>query len=186
MSSETQGAAAGEAPKKKRSIVKLALFALVPLLLAGGGYAGWTMFLAAPFEEHGAGEHGAEVAEGEAAEGGAHGEAAPDAMHVSAVDYTIAAETSFSYAYALSEMLTDMCGTVDTASLKVEAEKEAHADGLLVHHSWAAAHRRMGTITDRSCSMMLAEVMNADGRAYARQAEAVLADKKKAGGGGGH
>ncbi|MBX3576593.1 MAG: hypothetical protein KF723_05250 [Rhizobiaceae bacterium] len=178
---ETGSETGGETPKKKRSIVKLAIFALVPVLLAGGGYAGWTMFLAAPAEQHAAEAAASEV------EGGEHGaEGAPDEMHVSAVDYTIAAETSFSYALALSEMLTEMCGTVDTAALEVEAGKEAHADGMLVHHSWAAAYRRMGTITDRSCSMMLAEIMNADGRAYARQAEAVKADKKASGGGGHH
>jgi hypothetical protein len=160
------------APKKKRSIVKLAIFALIPILLAGGGYAGWTMFMAPP-----AGEH--------AAEGGEHGEGAPDDMHVAAVDYSVAAENSYSYTLALSVMLAEMCGTTDTEYLEMEADKEMQSDGKLVHLSWVAAHRRMGTLGPNSCDLMIAEIIRADGKAF-QIAAAIAAAAKKDAGGGGH
>jgi hypothetical protein len=41
-------AEAGDKPAKKRSKLKLALFAIVPVLLAGSGYGAWAMFIAKP------------------------------------------------------------------------------------------------------------------------------------------
>lgn len=162
------GTAEAATPKKKLPLVKLAIFLAVPLLLAGGGYAGWTMFLAAPGEEH--------AAEGE------HGEGAPDALHVSAIDYSIAAETSYTYTLALSVMLKDMCGATRTTALEAEADKEMQSDGKLVHLSWEAAYRRLGTLGVSSCDYMVSEIMDADGKARDSQLAAAEAAKKAEGG----
>ena len=153
---------------KKRSKLKLALLALVPLALAGGGYFGWTFFMG-----EATGEDAALASEGE------HGEAGPgaegkDGMHVSALPKEIAAETSFTYSFALAELLNGKCGPLRTAALKAAAEEEALADGTLVNLSWIAANRRMGTITEKSCEYMQAEIEHADGEA------AWKAEEKKA------
>ena len=152
----------------KRSKLKLALFALAPLLLAGGGYAGWTQFLAG---EANAETHGEPAAEG-AAEG--HGK---DPVHVSAVPSEIAAETSFTHSFALSVILAQRCGSLRLAALKEASDAEARADGLLVNLSWQAAARRANELTEKSCGYLLAEIQAADNKAL-RIAEARLAAEK--------
>lgn len=144
---------AAEAPKK-RSKVKLAIFALVPLLLAGGGYFGYTQFFAKP----------ADAAGHEAAEDGGHG---PDPLKVAAVDAEIAAETSATHSFALSVLLTNRCGPSETPALKAASETEAHADGMLVSLSWQAAARRVSTTTRDSCGKLLGEVEAAEAKAAA-------------------
>ena len=180
MSGDTSGTTATETTGtgKKRPLLKLAAMVVVPLIvLGGGGYAGWTMFLASP----GDAAHGEAAAEGHGdGADGAHGGAAPDQIHVAAVDYSIAAETSFTYTQALSEMLADMCGQEHAPDLKAAAEDEAHTDGMLVHMSWIAAYRRMGSVTKKSCHLMRAEVINANGRAFARAEEEAVAAAPKA------
>ena len=59
----------GEAAPKKRSKLKLALFALVPLVLTGGGYAGWTFYFAPAGDAHAAAEKDGHEADGHAADG---------------------------------------------------------------------------------------------------------------------
>lgn len=131
----------GAAPKK-RSRVKLAALALAPLLLAGGGYAGWTVY-AAP---------------------GA-GEGAPDAMKVAAIPPEVAAESSFTQAFALSVLIAPDCGMARVPALRTASDAEAHADGNLVNLSWLAAARRATATTEISCDYLRAEVRRAEFRA---------------------
>ncbi|HTV70596.1 MAG TPA: hypothetical protein VMF90_18865 [Rhizobiaceae bacterium] len=166
-----KAAGAGDgAPKKKLPLVKIAILALGSLLAAGGGYAGWTVFLAAPAEAH----EGAKAAE----------VAAPDTMHVAAIDYSVAAENSYTYSLALSVMLNKMCGTRSPKALAAQAAKEMQSDGTLVHLSWEAAYRRMGTLGVSSCDYMISEITSANEKARAAQRAAAEAAKKAEGGGG--
>ncbi|MGE0500066.1 MAG: hypothetical protein AB7I79_00265 [Rhizobiaceae bacterium] len=162
----------GDAPKK-RSKLKLALFALAPLVLGGAGYAGWTMFMTAPAEA--------------TAHADGHDEAhqsGHDAGLAARMARETAAETSFIYSFALSELTRAMCGKVgNIGALETAANEEAGADGLLANLSWMAANRRMGTITDVSCEYIEAEIIAADNRAYAA-AEAKMAEAAKAEKGG--
>lgn len=141
---------AASAPEKaevptKRSKLRLALLAAAPLALAGGGYAGWTVY-AAP---------GA----------AAHGESAPDAMQVAAITPEIAAESSFTHSYALSVLMARQCGVARVPGLKAASEAEARADGQLVNLSWLAAARRAADLTELSCEHLRQEVREAEYRA---------------------
>lgn len=156
--------AASPAEPKKRSKLKLALIALAPLVLAGGGYAGWTFFLAAPAEE----AH---------AEGEDHG---VDPQKVAALKAAADAETSATYSFALSELIKPDCGAVNATALKAASEAEAHANGTLVNMSWIAASRRIASVTEKSCVRLRAEIMTAEQRAAGPKA--IAAPK----GGGGH
>lgn len=145
---------------KKRSWLKLGLLAAVPLLLAGGGYAGWTLFLAGP-----AGETA------HAAEAGAH--AAPDPVETAALPLAMAAETSFTHSYALAVAIERRCGRAATAELKAASEEEARTDGTLVNLSWTSATRRAAKLMDKSCGRLLGEVEAANEKAariYGRKA----------------
>ncbi len=128
-----------EAPKK-RSKLKLALFALVPLvLLGGGGYAGYAFYLA----PHDGDAHAAEAGgEGEA-KTGAHGEAEQpkDPVKFSAVPSVIAAETSFTHSWAIATMIRTRCGEIAAPTLQAASEAEAAADGLW---STSPGRRRRG------------------------------------------
>lgn len=143
-------AADAEAPAApaKRSKLKLMLLACAPLVLAGGGYAGWAMFA------------GGEAGHAEA--GDAHG---TDDVHVASTSPDVAAETSATYSFALSVLLKRQCGKVRVNALKEASEAEAEADGMLVNASWMAANRRLDSITKASCSRMLSEISNAETRA---------------------
>lgn len=154
---------AADAPKKK-SKLKLALLVLAPLVLAGGGYAGWTMFLAAPGGEE---AHASESGEDHGA----------DEIKVSAVPAEIAAETSFTHSFALSVLLAQRCGVVDAAALKAASDEEAIADGALVSLSWQAAARRVATLTEKSCGHMMAEIVGADAKATRLAAEKLAPEK---------
>ncbi|WP_274628065.1 hypothetical protein [Arvimicrobium flavum] len=145
-------------PGTKKSKLKLILLAGAPLALAAGGYGGWTFY-------------------GGAWAGG--GEAATDAASVAAIPPEVAAETSFTYSFALSEFLKRECGAVRVAALEAASAEEARADGTLVNLAWMAANRRMDTITEISCSRMLIEVREANAQAAAQAAEAGK-DKAKA------
>lgn len=134
---------------KKRSKLRLALLALAPLLLAGGGYAGWTVY-AAPGE-------------------GPHGEDRPDAMRVAAITPEIAAETSFTHSYALAVLMARQCGAARVPGLQAASEAEAKADGRLVNLSWLAAARRAADLTELSCDHLRQEVRDAEYRAVALQ-----------------
>ena len=162
--SETEGA---EAPKK-RSKLKLALLVLAPLvLLAGGGYAGWT-FLLAPADAS------AQTGEEAAAE------PAPDPVQVAAVPVDIAAQTSFTHTYALSVLIEEMCGAISVPALKAASEAEAHADPQLVALSWTAASRRVNALSERSCGHFFAEIENADAKAASIAADKAEAARGKA------
>lgn len=150
--------AAGTAPAKKRSKLKLALLAVVTLLvLAGGGYAGWMFFAAPP---------AAEATEGPKLPHGI------DPHRVALQKAESAPESSFAYAFALSEFLRKECGPMRVEALKAASEAEARADGALVHKSWIAAARRAETVTDVSCYRMQSEIFKAESRAAAGPAEA--------------
>jgi hypothetical protein len=175
--------AAADAPeggRKKRSPLKLALLALAPLVLAGGGYFGWTMFMG-----EAAGEDAALASEGTEGAAG-HNEEARDGMATSALPPEIKAETSFTYSFALAELLNGKCGPLRTSALKAAAEEEAAADGTLANLSWIAANRRMGTITEKSCEYMQAEIEHADGEASWQAQEKAAALAKATGEGEAH
>jgi hypothetical protein len=164
----------GSGTPKKRSKLKLALLVLAPLVvLAGGGYAGWTFFLApAPAEAS------VQAAEGtEAAGEGASGHA-PDPVQVAAVPVDIAAQTSFTHSYALSVLIEEMCGEVSVPALKAASEEEAHADAQLVALSWTAASRRVNALSEKSCGHFFAEIENADAKAATIAAEKAAAAAK--------
>lgn len=142
---------------KKRSPIRLALFALVPAaVLAGAGYGGWIWY---------AGIAGEEV---EAAQAKAAG---TDPVAVSVVPAEIAAETSFTHSFALASIIAPTCGVVPVAALKAASDEEARTDGLLVNLSWTAAARRTYTLDERTCRYFLNEVRGADAKA-ARIAQA--------------
>lgn len=144
---------AADAPKK-RSVVKLAILAVVPLALAGGGWFGWTQYQASVVA------HEAELAEAEAA---ARLEA--DMIKVSTVPTEIAAETSFTHSFALSVILAKECGVVPVDALKAASDEEAATDGLLVNLSWVAAARRTEALNEKTCRRLLNEVVGADAKA---------------------
>jgi hypothetical protein len=129
---------------KKRSKLRLALPALAPLLLAGGGYAGWTVY---------------------AAPGGSHDESGPDAMQVAAITPEIAAESSFTHSYALSVLMARQCGKARVPGLEAANRAEAKTDGRLVNLSWLAAARRAADLTEVSCDHLRQEVREAEYRA---------------------
>ena len=122
---KTKSAAAAKTPPAtKTSKLKLILLAGAPLVLAGGGYAGWMVY----------------------AGGWAAGtDAGVDSAKVAAIPPEVAAETSFTYSFALSELLKTTCGQARVSALKAASEAEARADGTLVNLSWMAASRRVGS-----------------------------------------
>ncbi|MCC0040221.1 MAG: hypothetical protein H6893_14805 [Brucellaceae bacterium] len=166
----------GEAAPKKRSKLKLALFALVPLVLAGGGYAGWTFYLAPAGDAHAAAEKDGHEADGHAADGAE----AADPVQVAAIPLDIAAETSFTHSYALGVIIAHACGAAQVPSLKAASEAEAKADGLLATLSWEAAARRTSILDDKNCRYLKAEVYNADGKAARLAAERAAPKKHEA------
>jgi len=172
-----KAAEATDAPKKKRSPLKLAVLVLAPLVLAGGGYFGWTFF---------AGEAGEDAAHASEASEEGHGDGhGTDATHVAALPPEIAAESTFTYSFAMAELLNGKCGRIRIKALKAAVAEEAVSDGTLVNLSWIAANRRMGTLTEKSCEYIVAEIQNADGKAHV-QAEEKAAAAKAAAEGGGH
>lgn len=157
-------AEAGDEPVKKRSKLKLALFAAVPLVLAGSGYGAWAMFLAKPEITVSPEEERARAV------------AAEKAAKLAA---QAAAETSATYSLALAELLAPQCGAMKTQALKAASEAEAHADGVLVNNSWQAANRRVASITADSCGRLQWEIERAEQAA----AGGGQTDKKPAKGG---
>src|SRR5690606_28284554 len=117
---------AANAGSKRRSALKLGLLAAALLVAAGGGYAGWSFFLA------GSGEAGAATTE--AHDGAA--EQAPDPLEIAALHRAARAESSFTHPFALSVLITaKSCGhllsEVDNAEAKALelAEAKAKAEG---------------------------------------------------------
>ena len=143
------------AAPKKRSKVKLALFAVAPLVLAGGGYAGWPFV--APAIGLGSADHAA--VEGHVEGESGHG---TDQTHVSALPPEAVAEGSAAYSFALSELLKGICGEMRVDALRAASEAEAKTDGAMVHLAWIAANRRVGTVTEISCDLMVSEVARAE------------------------
>ena len=155
------GAEGEAAAKPKRSKLKLALFALVPLLvLGGGGYAGWAFFLAP--------DPAAGAAHGEAAEG--HGEGhgdghGTDATTVSALLPDVRPQVSATHSYAVAVIIADICGAPPVPALKAASEAEAAADGAMVNASWIAAVARTRTLDAKNCSYLWTEVEGAEWKA---------------------
>lgn len=149
-----------------RSKLRLALLAAAPLVLAGGGYAGWALLMA-PAEASGT----------PAAAAPAEEPATADPLQVAALPRDIAAETSFTHSYALSVLVREMCGDIPAPALKAASEEEASADGLLVNLSWVSAARRASLLSEKSCGHFLAEVEDADARAAQIAAEREAAAK---------
>lgn len=162
------GAEGDAAAKPKRSKLKLALFALVPLLLlGGGGYAGWTFFLAphadgADAAGHGeaADAHGAGHDEGAAGDG--HG---TDATKVAAILPDARPQVSATHSYAVAVLIEQACGALPVPALKAASEAEAAADGAMVNESWRAAVARTRTLDAKNCSYFLTEIEGAEFRA---------------------
>lgn len=142
-------APAADAPKKKRSKLKLILFILLPLILLGGGYAGWMFFLKPAPEVHAEGE-------GEEHAGGV------DPQKVAALALEAAAETSATYNFALAQLLGPRCGELKVEALRKASDEEAARDGKLINLSWQAALRRAGSVTEVSCERMLNEIDKAE------------------------
>jgi hypothetical protein len=166
---------------KKRSKLKLIIFALAPLALAGVGYAGWTRFLAAaPAEAAGHGEQAAEAGAAGGGDQGEQGEPGADAIRTAAVPSDAEAQTSFTHSYALSVLLERRCGRYHVPALKAASDEEALAKGLLATMSWAAATRRVEGLTEKSCDLLSSEILDADARAAEIAAEKAKAAK------GGH
>lgn len=158
------GAAAdGVDAPSKRSKLKLALFAAVPLLLAGAGYGAWAMFLAGPAE--------AVVHE--------DGHAKPDPEAEAAAWRAIASESSFTHSFALSVLIQPTCGRVRAPALREASDAEAKGDGLLAQLSWVAAARRADVMTEKSCGHLVTEIEDANAKAYKL---ATAKDKGKKGG----
>ncbi len=151
-------AAEGEAaPKPKRSKLKLAVFALAPLLLlGGGGYAGWTFFMA-PDAAAEAG-HG----EGGDAQGDGHG---TDPTTVSALLPDARPEVSATHSYAIAVIMEPACGAPPVPALKAASAAEAAADGAMVNKSWMAAVRRTRTLDAKNCSYLWKEIEAAEWKA---------------------
>jgi len=137
-----QTASAAARPPARRSRLRLALLALTPLALAGGGFAGWTVYAARA-------EH----------------EPEPDATVVAAIPPEVAAESSFTHSFALSVLVAPKCGVARVPALMAASEEEARADGNLVNLSWLAAARRAAATTAISCDYLRAEVRQAEHRA---------------------
>lgn len=148
---KTEPSADGEtAAKPKRSKVKLALFALLPLVaLGGGGYAGWTFFLAPD----------AAAEAGHGGEGGGHG---TDPTKVAALLPDVRAEVSATHSYAIAVIMEPTCGAPPTPALKAASAAEAAADGAMVNESWMAAVRRTRTLNDKNCSYLWKEIEAAE------------------------
>ena len=149
-------AAGGEGEAKpKRSKLKLALFALVPLLvLGGGGYAGWAFFLAP--------DHAAEAAHGEDGHGEGHG---TDPTRVSALLPDARPEVSATHSYAVAVIMEPVCGAPPVPSLESASAAEAAADGAMVNQSWIAAVRRTRTLDAKNCSYLWKEIEAAEFKA---------------------
>jgi hypothetical protein len=165
-----------EVPPNKGSKLKLIILALVPLVLAGGGYLGWIEFFAAA--PAAAARQGDEAAEAGAAEGGEAGE--PDALKTAAVPSEGETQTSFTHSYALSVLLERTCGRYRVPALKAASDEEALSKGLLATMSWAAATRRVAELTDKSCDLLSSEILDADAKA------AAIAEAKAKAAKGGH
>lgn len=149
---------------KPRSKARLALLVAAPLLALGGaGFAAWHFGLVP----------GMGAAEAAAGEGGADHAAgpAPDPVQVAALPIDVLAETSFTHSLALATLMTPTCGKFRTEALKGASDEEARADGMLVSLSWAAAARRAAGFTDRSCGMVVGEIVHAEAKAARIAAE---------------
>ncbi len=148
-------AAEGEAAATpKRSKLKLALFALAPLLLlGGGGYAGWTVVMAPAAAGHGG--------DGEA-HGDGHG---TDPTTVSALLPDARPEVSATHSYAIAVIMEPACGAPPVPALKAASEAEAAAEGAMVNKSWMAAVRRTRTLDAKNCSYLWKEIEAAEWKA---------------------
>ena len=104
-------------------------------------------------------------------------------MKVASIEPEIAAESSFTYSFALAELVRGECGAARIDALKAASEEEAKADGRLVNLSWMAATKRLGTITERSCDYVIGEIIAADGKAARLAAEKAAAEKGRDKGG---
>lgn len=155
-------AADTETTPKRRSKLRLIMLAGLPPVLAGAGYAGW-IFFGAPALGLG-GEHAEAAGDGK------------DAVHVAALPPEIRAETSFTYTFALSELLKEKCGATRVTGLRAASTEEAKADGALANLSWIAANRRASALTQESCGKILAEIDRGEIKA------AALAEGKDKGG----
>jgi hypothetical protein len=161
---ESKPAAGGaEKPQAKRSKLKLALFALVPLVLAGAGYGGWTFYASAA--HHPDGDHAGK----------------PDPIAVSAVPTEIAAESSFTHSHGLARIIEHRCGRIRIDQLKTLSQEEARADGMLAALSWEAAARRTAALNDMTCPRFLSEIRSANAKAAAVLEARASADKKSGG-----
>ena len=150
------------AAPKKRSKVRLALLAVVPLVMLGGGYAGWSLYLA-PWPS-GEVAHAEAKAEGHGATGEAAGGHGEDPMIVSALPLEVLAETSATHTYALSVLMSGKCGSPAVPGLKAASEAEAETNGPLVNLSWTAAVRRTKGLSEKTCDYLWGEIDAAEAK----------------------
>lgn len=127
------------ASPKTRSKLRLALAALAPVVLSGGGYAGWAAYA-----------------------GQANDEAAAARV---VVPPEVAAESSFTQAFALAVLIAADCGRAHVPALRAASDAELRDDGSFANLSWLAAARRVAATTDRSCGYLRQEVREAEFRA---------------------
>ncbi|MGB6117156.1 MAG: hypothetical protein WBF87_02955 [Mesorhizobium sp.] len=159
--------AADKAPKSKRSKLMLGLMVALPVsVIAGGAYAGWSMFLAPE-------PAAAEISH----------ESLAEQQKVAALALESAAETSATYSYALAELIGSHCGVVNVPALKAASEAEAEQNAKLVSLSWIAANRRLTSVTEKSCSRVRTEIFVAETQAYNAANDGKGKEKGK---GGGH
>lgn len=135
--------ASAPAAPKKRPRLRLAVMALAPLLLAGGGgYAGWSYYLGADAEA-----------------------AAHDATLPPPIPVEIAAETSFTHSFAVATIIARNCGSLRVPALKAASAAEARVDGTLANLSWQAAARRTFSLDEVSCRHFISEIRVAEAKA---------------------
>ncbi len=92
------------------------------------------------------------------------------AIEVVPLDPDAAAEASPTYTATLARLLEPNCGTMETPWLDAASEAEKQADPAMATLAVAAAERRAGTLTSKSCSYIEDEIEAAEKRAEASQA----------------
>lgn len=95
---------------------------------------------------------------------------APPPIPVVPLDPDAAAQASPTYTATLARLIEANCGATETPWLDAASEAEKQADPAMATLAVAAAERRAGTLTGKSCSYIDGEIEAAEKRAEASQA----------------
>lgn len=95
---------------------------------------------------------------------------APPPIEIVPLDPDAAAQASPTYTATLARLIEANCGKMETPWLDKASEAEKHADPTMAGLAVAAAERRAGTLTGKSCSYVDGEIEAAEKRAEASQA----------------